>query len=139
MIGVMRNWKVDTTPFLGHNGSVEDLAWSPTEARVFASSSVDASVKLWDCRAANRAPVVSLGGHSDHVNVISWNTMIPHLVASGADDGVWKVHDLRKVRELPLFFVSRAWYIINSAPFQGWRSVIRVLFVWVPQTAHYID
>jgi ribosome assembly protein RRB1 len=98
MIGAMRNWKVDTTPFLGHEGSVEDIAWSPAEARVFASSSIDKTIKLWDCRAANKAAVMAITGHQDHVNVISWNTMITHLIASGADDGVWKVHDLRMVR-----------------------------------------
>lgn len=97
MIGAMRNWKVDTTPFLGHQNSVEDLVWSPTEARVFASSSSDTTVKLWDCRSANKSPVMSLAAHTDHVNVIAWNAMVTHLLASGCDDGVWKVHDLRKV------------------------------------------
>jgi ribosome assembly protein RRB1 len=93
-----KNWAVDTVPFKGHTGSVEDLVWSPTEARVFASCSTDKTVMLWDARG-KKTPVMTVrGGHQDEVNVMSWNAQVTHLLATGADDGVWKVHDLRKVR-----------------------------------------
>lgn len=95
MMGTMRNWKVDSDAFGGHTGSVEDLVWSPSEARVFASASSDHTVKLWDCRAPAKAAVLTVSGHQDDVNVLSWNAMVTHLIASGCDDGVWKVHDLR--------------------------------------------
>lgn len=97
--GIQRNWQVNAVPFTGHAGSVEDLVWSPTEDRVFASCSTDKTIKLWDARAASHAPVMSFEAHSDEVNVISWNPLVSHLLASGADDGVWKVHDLRKINE----------------------------------------
>jgi ribosome assembly protein RRB1 len=32
------------------------------------------------------------------VNVISWNALVPHLIASGADDGSFRVWDLRSLR-----------------------------------------
>ncbi len=90
-----KNWAVDTVPFRGHNGSVEDLVWSPSEARVFASCSTDRTVMLWDARG-KKAPVMTMAGHQDEVNVLSWNAHVTHLLATGADDGVWKVLDLRK-------------------------------------------
>lgn len=89
-----RTWAVDTTPFRGHTGSVEDVVWSPAESRVFASCSTDGTVRLWDSRG-KKTPVLSMQAHADEVNVLSWNSHVTHLLASGADDGVWKVHDLR--------------------------------------------
>lgn len=72
------------------------MAWSTKEETVFASCSTDKTVKLWDCRG-KKSPVVSITSHQDEVNVISWNPILTHLLASGCDDGVWKVHDLRKL------------------------------------------
>jgi ribosome assembly protein RRB1 len=89
-------WAVDKTPFLGHTDSVEDLQWSPNEATVFASCSVDKTLRIWDTRA--RKSMVHIVAHDADVNVISWNKRVSHLLTSGSDDGIVKVWDLRNFK-----------------------------------------
>lgn len=86
---------VDTTPFMTHTASVEDLQWSPSESTVFASSSVDGTIKVWDIRQPQHKHMISINAHNTDVNVISWNRKVGYLLASGADDGSLKVWDLR--------------------------------------------
>ena len=59
-------------PCAGHTASVEDIAWSPSERTVFASGSVDETVRIWDLRAGNRC-ALTVKAHSSDVNTISWN------------------------------------------------------------------
>lgn len=92
------SWQVDSSPYKGHQGSVEDLQWSPVEETVFASCSADKTVRIWDTRGRN-GPQISLTAHATDVNVISWNLGVTYLLASGSDDGSFKVWDLRAIRE----------------------------------------
>jgi ribosome assembly protein RRB1 len=71
------HWAADTTPFTGHSASVEDLQWSPSEVEVFASCSVDKTIKIWDARMKAR-PGLSVDAHNSDVNVISWNKCVRH-------------------------------------------------------------
>lgn len=91
-------WNVDKNPFVGHAASVEDLQWSPAEATVFASASVDKTVAIWDTRLG-KSPATSFKAHDADVNVISWNRLASCFFASGSDDGSFSVHDLRKLKE----------------------------------------
>ncbi|KAG8632106.1 hypothetical protein KVT40_001246 [Elsinoe batatas] len=86
----------DTNPFTGHQGSVEEIQWSPSEKNVFASASSDGTVKIWDARSKSRKPAVSVQVSKHDVNVLSWSKLTTHLLASGADDGEWAVWDLRQ-------------------------------------------
>uniref|UniRef100_A0AAQ4QWY2 Glutamate-rich WD repeat-containing protein 1 n=2 Tax=Gasterosteus aculeatus aculeatus TaxID=481459 RepID=A0AAQ4QWY2_GASAC len=90
-------WQIDQRPFSSHSKSVEDLQWSPTEATVFASCSVDQSIRVWDIRAPPNSMLSADGAHSSDINVISWNRSEPFIL-SGGDDGLLKVWDLRQFK-----------------------------------------
>ena len=66
-------WTTDNSPFISHKGSVEDLQWSPSESTVFASASVDRTIKIWDTRNRNHTSMLSVNAHDSDVNVINWN------------------------------------------------------------------
>jgi ribosome assembly protein RRB1 len=66
-------WRVDKQNFRGHTESIEDIQWSPNEAEVFMTCSVDQSIRVWDCRAPQQAALVVAGAHDCDINVISWN------------------------------------------------------------------
>lgn len=91
-------WNVDSKPFVGHSASVEDLQWSPTEANVFASASVDKTIAIWDTRLG-KSPATSFKAHDADVNVISWNRLASCMLASGSDDGSFSIRDLRLLKD----------------------------------------
>jgi ribosome assembly protein RRB1 len=51
------------------------LQWSPTEADIFASCSIDGTISIWDIRTG-KEPCISVKAHKADVNVISWNKYI---------------------------------------------------------------
>jgi ribosome assembly protein RRB1 len=93
--GQAGKWSING-PLKGHEASVEDLQWAPGEATVFASASVDKTVRIWDTRA--KSAQITFSAHEADVNVISWNRQTMYMLASGGDDGHMRVWDLRSLQ-----------------------------------------
>jgi ribosome assembly protein RRB1 len=94
---VSPSYPADKTSSLKRSSlSIEDLQWSPTEATVFGSAECGGVVRIFDTRAPGR-PMISHQIHDNvDVNVLSWNPLVSNLLATGSDDGVLSVWDLRK-------------------------------------------
>jgi len=76
--------------------SVEDIQWSPTESTVLASAHCHGELKIFDTRRTKQSMLThsTTAGGVD-LNVIAWNHNVSNLLATGADDGVFSVWDLR--------------------------------------------
>ncbi|KAJ3300769.1 ribosome biosynthesis protein rrb1 [Borealophlyctis nickersoniae] len=88
------HFETDAKAMHGHAGSVEDIQWSPKQQGIFASCSVDRTIKIWDTRQKNPMQL-SVVAHDTDVNVVSWSRSVEYLIASGSDSGVFSVWDLR--------------------------------------------
>lgn len=88
-----KNWqKVNT--YDDHEHYVMQVAINPKDSNMFASASLDRSVKIWTISTAKSNANFSLIGHSAGVNCVdfSHDNERSHLV-SGGDDGQVKVWD----------------------------------------------
>lgn len=86
----------EVSPYYKSEHSIEDIQWSPTEPTVLCSAECDGYVNIYDTRCKGRSMIHCLTqtNHKD-VNVLAWNTKVSNLLATGSDDGVFSVWDLR--------------------------------------------
>jgi len=83
----------NTLIFEGHTHYVMQVALNPRDSNLFASASLDRSIKVWGLNSS--VPHFQLEGHERGVNCVSYdvgNTGRPFL-ASGADDNTVKIWD----------------------------------------------
>jgi len=111
---VMGGWNVATSSaFQGHSAAVEDLQWKragSSSQSLFASCSVDHSVRVWDVRETGRkkSAVHVPDAHTSDVNVLSWSPCVGELLLTGSDDGGFKIWDTRNVSAGPM--ANFAWH-----------------------------
>ncbi len=84
-----------------HSHFVMDIKWNPKEEGVFASASLDWSIKLWNVKS--KSSNGTLKGHSNGVNCLSFYQGDRALLLSGGDDFtviVWDLTSRSMVRKL---------------------------------------
>lgn len=69
------------------------VAWSPLLPNVFASTSDDSTIRVWDVQQGTG---ISLTGHRDKTRAIAWNSELPHLLFSGSWDSTIRMWDIRE-------------------------------------------
>jgi coatomer subunit beta' len=80
--------------FLDHDHYVMQVVINPKDPNMFASASLDKTIKIWTVGTAKSTANYTLTGHQSGVNCVDFSKDIdrPHLV-SGSDDGHVKVWD----------------------------------------------
>ena len=84
--------------FMGHDKSVEDVAFNPNSAELLCSVGDDSALCFWDARAGP-APVqkVAQAHGNEDIHTCDWAPQDEHLVATGSADTTVRVFDRRRV------------------------------------------
>jgi polycomb protein EED len=92
------------TTLVGHGkGVINELATHPRYPWIFASASVDQSIRIWDLRrweSKHESPTIVIcgagNGHQASVMTLAWHQSGRHLISGGFDNRicVWTIPDL---------------------------------------------
>ena len=77
---------------VGHDQRVNAVAYAGTDCSVLISASYDKTVRCWDCRSRNAAPIQVLADHADSVSSVA---VCGHEIVTGSIDGCVRSYDLR--------------------------------------------
>jgi len=84
----------------GHHKSVEDLVFKPGSKDVLCSVGVDRQVVFWDLRTGNKPTLRLQEVHKSDINTVDWSTQNDNLLATGSNDTLVKILDIRKAYNL---------------------------------------
>ena len=116
-----RNWaKVNT--FTDHEHYIMQIAINPKDTSMFASASLDKTIRIWTVSTAKSTANYTLVGHDQGVNCLDFSRDLerPHLV-SGADDGLVAVAD----HPLALGVVYRGLETATNRPYGNKLMTVR--------------
>ena len=80
---------------VGHEHRVNAVVYAGVECSVLVSASYDKSVRCWDCRSRNAAPIQVLADGADSVSSVA---VSDHEIVTGSIDGCVRAYDLRTGR-----------------------------------------
>ena len=93
----------------GHKQEVLDIAWNPFDDNIIASSSEDATVKVWqipeDGLVENLTkPLLTLEGvHQRRIGIVAWNPVAANILLSASHDHIiciWNLETQEAVSEI---------------------------------------
>lgn len=82
----------------GHTARINTVAFGGVDDSVLVSGSFDASVRLWDTKAASMRPVQVLSDARDAVQAVLVSAARPAEVLAGSVDGRVRAYDIRMGR-----------------------------------------
>mmetsp|Transcript_5975 Transcript_5975/g.14450 ORF Transcript_5975/g.14450 Transcript_5975/m.14450 type:complete len:494 (-) Transcript_5975:181-1662(-) len=83
--------------YQGHRGVIRDLAFDCTNPRLFVSVGDDQHMLLWDRRIGTKYAHRIAGLHDCPILSVDWDPLSGHFIATGSQDGVVRVCDVRKL------------------------------------------
>jgi WD40 repeat protein len=109
----LRNLKHRLHTFEGHQDEIIQVAWSPHNETVLATSSGDRRVNVWDLSrigeeqspedAEDGVPELLFvhGGHTNKISDFSWNLNDPWVICSVAEDNICQVWQMVRDTDSP--------------------------------------
>ena len=84
----------------GHEKSVEDLVFKPNSKDILCSVGVDRQVVVWDLRTGTQPTLRLQEVHKSDINTVDWSPANDNLLATGSNDTLVKILDIRKAYNL---------------------------------------
>ncbi|CAJ0638088.1 14076_t:CDS:2 [Entrophospora sp. SA101] len=94
----IRNLKIKLYTLKNHESNIVDVKWSPHDENILASASADKKVNLWNInkigaeqtseKVEDGPPELLFmhGGHIDKISELSWNPLVPLMIAMLEED-----------------------------------------------------
>jgi len=82
---------------LGHTASVEDVKFMPNSENVLCSAGQDSLLLFWDIRVGSNPVITVKDLHDGDINTVDWSVLNDNFLATGANDCLVKLLDIRKI------------------------------------------